>query len=401
MPTPVSWRSLWTSLAENAGTARPPGSGPSGRCRRWPRRRRSPVPQWRSPTPVRGPGLRQPVRGSGLRQPVRGRAQLGGCGRGIGRQWCRGGLCDVRCRGVRRLRGRRGGSGGSVRGSRGGRRSWRSRRNAERRSRRNRRSRGGTLLGHEAALGDRVGHHAAEERAGADGVVVARDHVGDHVGVTVGVDDRDDRQAQLVGLGYRDVLLLGVDHEDGVGQLVQSADPPEVALELLQLPGVAERLLLRHRVEVAGLLHGLEFLHPLDPGGDGLEVGEHAAQPALVHVRHPAGLGVDGDRPLGLLLGTDEEDGAAPGHEVADVPVGLLDAPHRLAQVDQVDPVALPEDEPAHLGVPPAGLVPEVDARAQQLLHGDDGHLAAPCDGWSSPTAAPQTSGRPWTRPGA
>ena len=55
---------------------------------------------------------------------------------------------------------------------------------------------------------------AAHEVGGADGVVVAGDHVVDDVGVAVGVDDRDHRDAEAVGLGDRDVLLLRVDHED-------------------------------------------------------------------------------------------------------------------------------------------------------------------------------------------
>ena len=104
--------------------------------------------------------------------------------------------------------------------------------------------------------------------------------------------------------------------------------------------------------------------------------------------------------PWVCFLVPDEEDGAAPGHQVTDVPVGLLDALHGLAEVDQVDPVPLPQDEPAHLGVPAAGLVPEVDARAQQLLHGDDGHVTTPCDGWFTRPLHPR-EGRPWTRPGA
>jgi hypothetical protein len=35
-----------------------------------------------------------------------------------------------------------------------------------------------------------------------------------------------------------------------------------------------------------------------------------------------------------------------------------------------MDAVALGEDEPAHLGIPTAGLVPEVDPGSEQLLEG-------------------------------
>ena len=77
---------------------------------------------------------------------------------------------------------------------------------------------------------------------------------------------------------------------------------------------------------------------------------------------------------LGLLLGADEQDRAAVGDGLLDELVGPVDVGQRLLQVDDVDAVALGEDEALHLRVPAPGLVPEVDAALQQLLHGDDGH---------------------------
>src|SRR6185312_16914106 len=98
------------------------------------------------------------------------------------------------------------------------------------------------------------------------------------------------------------------------------------------------------------------------------------AQPALVHVRHADPLGLLGDDLLGLLLRADEQDRAAVGDGLLDELVGVVDVPERLLQVDDVDAVALGEDEPLHLRVPPTGLMPEVDAAVEQLLHADDGH---------------------------
>ena len=116
-----------------------------------------------------------------------------------------------------------------------------------------------------------------------------------------------------------------------------------------------------------------------DALGDGLEVGQHAAEPTLVDVRHAALLGVAAHGILGLLLGADEQHRAALGGQVADEVVGGLDAGQRLLEVDDVDAVALAEDESLHLRVPTAGLVPEVDTGFEHLSHGDDGH-----DGYSS-----------------
>ena len=75
---------------------------------------------------------------------------------------------------------------------------------------------------------------------------------------------------------------------------------------------------------------------------------------------------------LGLLLGADEQDRAAVGDGLLDELVGAVDVGQRLLQVDDVDAVALGEDEALHLRVPATGLVPEVDAALEQLPHGDD-----------------------------
>ena len=111
---------------------------------------------------------------------------------------------------------------------------------------------------------------------------------------------------------------------------------------------------------------------------DGLEVGERPAQPAVVDVRLAAALGLVLDRLLGLLLGADEQDRPAVLDGAADEPVGGVDPLEGLLQIDDVDAVALAEDESAHLRVPTARLVAEMDAGLQQLLHGDDSHGVSP-----------------------
>ena len=163
--------------------------------------------------------------------------------------------------------------------------------------------------------------------------------------------------------------------QTALGHAAHVADAAEGLLELVLLAAQDEQLLLRHAalgdvVEV----DLLELLEPLEPLVHGLEVGEHAAQPALVDVGHAHAGRLLGDRLLGLLLGADEEDRAAVGDGLLDEVVRAVDERQRLLQVDDVDAVALGEDEALHLGVPAPGLVPEVDAALEELAHRDDGH---------------------------
>src|SRR5512132_2765190 len=111
---------------------------------------------------------------------------------------------------------------------------------------------------------------------------------------------------------------------------------------------------------------------------DGLEVREHSAEPAGVDERHadPGSLLLDGL--LGLFLGAHEEHRAAPTANVLEEVVGLVQGVECLLEVDYVDAGALPEDESAHLGIPPPGLMAEVDARLEELPPSGDGHGPVP-----------------------
>src|SRR5262249_18308179 len=50
-------------------------------------------------------------------------------------------------------------------------------------------------------------------------------------------------------------------------------------------------------------------------------------------------------------------------------------AVERLIEIDDVDAVALTENEPLHLRVPAPGLMTEMDSGLEQLPHGDDSHV--------------------------
>jgi hypothetical protein len=93
-------------------------------------------------------------------------------------------------------------------------------------------------------------------------------------------------------------------------------------------------------------------------------------------------------RPAGLFdgfarraLGADEQHAAAVSDDLANEASRLVVERQRLFQVDDVNPVAFPEDERGHLGVPETGLMSEVDARFQHLPHGHAGHDRVSCRG--------------------
>ena len=176
------------------------------------------------------------------------------------------------------------------------------------------------------------------------------------------------------------MLLLGVHHPQRARRPGHVLDAAEGAVELVPLAAQVQEFLLGHpRARDVLEVDLVEFLEPLQALVDGGEVGQHAAQPALVDERHSHPAGLLGDGLLRLLLGADVEDGPAVGDGLLDELVGAVDEIQRLLQVDDVDAVALGEDEALHLRVPAPGLVPEVDAALKELPHGDDrGHAGVP-----------------------
>ncbi len=178
----------------------------------------------------------------------------------------------------------------------------------------------------DQAIRDGVGHDPGEQGDAADRVVVARNWVVDLIGIAVGVQDRDHRDAELARFADRDVLLLGVHHPDGAGNPGHVPDPPQRALQLVPLAPELKQFLLRHvRARHVVEVEFLEFLQALQPLVDGGKVRQHAAQPALVDERHTHPTGLLSDRLLRLLLGADVQHRAAVRDRLLDELVSTVD----------------------------------------------------------------------------
>jgi hypothetical protein len=167
---------------------------------------------------------------------------------------------------------------------------------------------GAFLLGteHRAPLGHDLADGSGDERARADRVVVAGDHVVDPVGVAVGVDEPDDGDAKPLRLTDRDQLGLEVDHEHRVGHALHVFDAAQVGAQLDEVRLGGHALACGKQVELALGLVALEVVQAADAQADRLEVGQEAAQPAVVDIWHPCRRRDLLDRVARLLLGADE-----------------------------------------------------------------------------------------------
>ena len=132
--------------------------------------------------------------------------------------------------------------------------------------------------------------------------------------------------------------------------------------------------LLGQQFEIAVRFHLFDLAQTRDAALDGLEVREHAAEPALVDIVHVAALRFLLDGLLRLLLCADKKNRLIAFGDAAHEMISLFDLLYGFLQVDDVDAVAFRKDVFLHLRVPAAGLMAEMYAGLQQLLHGNHGH---------------------------
>ena len=159
-----------------------------------------------------------------------------------------------------------------------------------------------------------------------------------------------------------DFFLLGIDDENSSRQSLHVFDTAQVLFQLFQFPLHEDNFLLRILVGGAFFKHLFQFFQTVDTGLDGAEIGEHAAQPAFVHVELVAAGSFFLHGILGLLLGAYKENRFALSCHITDESISFFHLLHGLLQIDDVDTVAFGENEPSHLRVPATGLMTEMNA---------------------------------------
>ena len=216
---------------------------------------------------------------------------------------------------------------------------------------------------------DGIGNFGGEEANGAQGVIIARDHVIDFVGIAIGIDHGDDGDAQFAGFFDGDGFLIGIDDEQQIRQTVHVFDAGEILLQMFAFAFEAADFLLGAAFVGVFGRHGVEFFETLDGLLHGGDVGKQSAEPALVHIELVAAAGFFRDGFLRLALGAHEKNRFALRGHFADVAHGVFEELESLLEIDNIDPVTFAEDVFFHLWIPALGLVPEVNAGFEQFFH--------------------------------
>jgi hypothetical protein len=155
---------------------------------------------------------------------------------------------------------------------------------------------------------DSVDEVLENDTNGAHGVVVSRDGILKFGRISIGVDDSDDGDLEALGFGYGDRLTGGVDDDDGIRLLLHVTHAVEVAVKLVLLTTKSGKFLLRHGLVFRCTLDVLKILETFHRVADSGEVGEGAAEPAVVDVVLAGSFGSFADGILCLTLAADKKD---------------------------------------------------------------------------------------------
>ena len=214
---------------------------------------------------------------------------------------------------------------------------------------------------------NRLSDRLRDQSDRADCIVVAGNRVIYQIGIRIRVGDCDDWNSEAPRLTHRARLALHVDDEHRPRKAGHVLHPRQILVELHPLTVQKKSFLFCIELESALFLSPLQLLEPANLLPDGLEVREHATKPTLGNIKCAASLRLLLDDRSELPFGTHEQDSLARENDLAHSLLREDEPVERLTQVDDVDPVALCEDEFPHLRIPTSSLVSEMDSSLEKL----------------------------------
>ena len=187
--------------------------------------------------------------------------------------------------------------------------------------------------------------------------------------IDVRVANADDRNVEATSFGHGNLFVGEVGHDHQTGEVHHFADAAEHAQQLFAFTVLVEDFLLGEGLESTVGFHGVDLVNLLDGLANGLEVGEHTAQPAVGDGELVAGSGSFQHALTGSGLGADEQHGLAGFGNLGGGLGGFFEEVAGLGQVQNVDAVLFRQDVGFHFRVPALSLVTKVGACSEQVFN--------------------------------
>ena len=171
------------------------------------------------------------------------------------------------------------------------------------------------------------------------------------------------------------MLVVCIDYEQRVWQAAHIFDTAQAVFQLVQFTSAHQRFFLSQLIESTVLRLGFQIFQALDGLTNSFPVGQHAAQPAMVHEELVAAVSSIFHSFACSALSTNEQNLTFTGRDLAQLSQGFVEHWYSLLKVDDVNFVTCAEDERLHFRVPVTGLVTEVNTSLEHVAHGNSCHV--------------------------
>ena len=171
------------------------------------------------------------------------------------------------------------------------------------------------------------------------------------------------------------MLVVCIDYEQRVWQAAHIFDTAQAVFQLVQFTSAHQRFFLSQLVESTVLRLGFQIFQALDGLTNSFPVGQHAAQPAMVHEELVAAVSSIFHSFACSALSTNEQNLTFTGRDLVQLSQGFVEHWYSFLKVDDVNFVTCAEDERLHFRVPVTGLVTKVNTSLEHVAHGNSCHV--------------------------
>ena len=174
---------------------------------------------------------------------------------------------------------------------------------------------------------------------------------------------------QAFGLSHSNTLLARIHNEHCAWLFLHIFNAAQETFQLFLFVVQLSNFLFGQLLKGAVLFHFFQLTQATNTGLDSVKIGQHTAQPTLVHVEHTATQSLVLNSLLSLFFGTHKQNILALSSHRFHKVISLIHLVYCFLQVNNVDTVPFSEDKTRHFGVPSPGLVAEMNTGLQQLFH--------------------------------
>ena len=168
--------------------------------------------------------------------------------------------------------------------------------------------------------------------------------------------------------------MVNINDKQGIRKSAHVFNPAYTLFEFFHITGKHQCFFFGQLFKSAVSRLYLQLFQAFDGSPDGFVIGQHAAQPALVNIRHSGTTGLFLDDFAGSTFGADKKNFLTPLCHLLDLAKCLVEGRNGMFKINDMDFVTGAENKGFHFRVPVATLMAEMNTGLQHVFHASSSH---------------------------